>query len=306
MGNNPSVLRIFWTKFSADSVIIITGASMGIGKELAVRYAARGSSLVLFSRNLTALETVAKECQKTAEKNSKTCEVLCVAGDVTREEDCARMVERAVERFGRIDLLVLNAGITAHHPFSADADMRTFKKLLDVNFLGCVYCTKAAFPWLVDPDKRGEGGRKGKGKREKGQILVISSMGGELGAPLRTAYCASKFALTGFFEALRMEKGDKVDITIVCPPAVKTDFRKNAIGYSEEEEAERRRQHPEFFRKGNQDKRMAVEAAVDTIMLAADKRARKVMFPLRAYVAVYVRPFIPDLIDPLLISASKL
>ena len=163
--------------------------------------------------------------------------------------------------------------------------MDIYKKLMDTNFYGYLYCTKHAWPYL---------------QKSKGQILVLSSMSAEIGLPERSAYCASKFAVTGFFEALRMEQSDSsspVSITIVCPPSVKTEMRMHSIKVSgTDDEAI----------DSLEDKRMPLDKCVATILLAADRRARKVYFPLKSYIAVYARPFIPDVIDPLIRKASRL
>ncbi len=118
-------------------------------------------------------------------------------------------------------MLILNAGISAHFLFEEIEDLEVFKKLMAVNFFGCLYPTKYALPYL---------------KKTHGQLVVMSSYSGEVGLIYRTAYCASKFAVTGFYESLRMEMAGQIDITIVCPPTVETNLRKNAILFQHSDE----------------------------------------------------------------------
>eukprot|EP00920_Eleutheroschizon_duboscqi_P014727 GHVT01034129.1.p1 GENE.GHVT01034129.1~~GHVT01034129.1.p1 ORF type:complete len:214 (-),score=22.68 GHVT01034129.1:349-990(-) len=213
--------------------------------------------------------------------------------------------------------------------------MSIYKKLLEVNFLGYAYCAKHAWPYL---------------KARHGQTVVLSSLSGEVGLPLRSAYCASKFAVTGFFEALRIEQGDKVAITICCPPSVRTPLREHSLRPKEArtdhsqikkkriaegaldvraadasndcETSSRRREASSWMELQHvgekdrdwadpgdaqeADKMMSVKDCVDYVMLAADKRARKVTFPLSSYLAIYLRPLVPDVVDQLLKAASKL
>eukprot|EP00742_Colponemidia_sp_Colp-10_P006225 GILJ01006669.1.p1 GENE.GILJ01006669.1~~GILJ01006669.1.p1 ORF type:complete len:275 (+),score=33.51 GILJ01006669.1:95-919(+) len=274
MGNNPTVMRVVkQRKWKANSVVVVTGASSGIGKELAFQYSRRQCRLVLASRNVEELEKVATLCR------AQGSEAIVVQTDVTIEEDCKNLIAKTIEEFGEIDILILNAGVGGHQPFEEVTESTVYHKMMDVNFFGYLNCTRFAFPHL---------------QQSKGQIVVISSLSGEVGLPLRTAYCASKFAVTGFFEALRMEqeKGN-VAITMVCPPSVATPLREHslvAVGSSKEKET----------------KRMPVEKCASMIVEAADRRARKLYFPTKAYLAVYIRPFFPDFVDPLLKRASKL
>eukprot|EP00916_Digyalum_oweni_P019341 GHVL01032185.1.p1 GENE.GHVL01032185.1~~GHVL01032185.1.p1 ORF type:complete len:266 (+),score=33.70 GHVL01032185.1:22-819(+) len=259
MGNNPTVLYILKrSQWKPGSVVVITGASSGIGREMAYRYACRGSKLVLASRRVKELNDVAQRCL------FHGSEAIVVCTDVSIEEDCKHLVEESLRHFGTIDIMVLNAGIVAHFSFSETVELSIYQSLLQTNFFGYVACVKYAWPAL---------------KKSKGQIVVISSVSGELGLPHRSAYCASKFAVTGFFEALRTEHRDEdVAITVACPPSVKTELRVKALTIPHQKLNE----SPETVR-------MSVQKCVDMILLAADRRARKVMFPLKAYLAFYVR-----------------
>ncbi|CDJ60147.1 hypothetical protein, conserved [Eimeria maxima] len=327
MGNSAPGLALRTDKYMPKSVVVITGATRGIGKGLALRYAQRGASLVLAARSKECLEETKREC---VQLGAAGC--LVVPTDVTNEQACKYLIKAAVEAFNRIDVLILNAGVSAHFPFSEFADMNIFRRLFDVNFFGYVHCTKHALPHL---------------KRSKGLIVVISSVSGEIGLPLRSAYCSSKFAVTGFFEALRMELEGQVDVTICCPPSVRTEMRRYqllpeckaldgadvylkggkdisntsetantaeaAAAETSEGGAQADANEPtadnatEYAEDSNKtDRRMPVDVCVDYILKAADKRARKVMFPLYSYLAVYIRPLLPGIVDPFIKRAAKL
>lgn len=130
-------------------------------------------------------------------------------------------------------------------------------------------------------------------------------MSGEFGFPSRTAYCASKFAINGFFEALRAEVGQKnITITIVCPPSVKTDLRKHDLALSQQiikKEEEEKENDDE-----KRDTRIEVEDCVKIIIEAADRKVRRIYFPFRAYIGVYLRPFFPDIVDHFALKEAKL
>ena len=164
--------------------VVITGASDGIGAELARQLAADAPNLALAARSLDRLEQVAERCRALGAR------VLTAAADVTRDEDCRTLAERAVREFGGIDVLVNNAGISMHARFEDITDFSTFERLWRVNCLGTVMCTRYAYPHLVEC---------------RGLIVGVSSLAGKTGVPARTTYCASKFAQSGFLDALRVE-----------------------------------------------------------------------------------------------------
>ncbi len=187
-----------------SKVYVITGASDGIGAELALQLAERGHRLVLAARDEARLQAVAGQCQRHGAM------AIAVRADVTVEDDCRRLIDRALEAFGRIDVLVNNAGVSMHATFDEIGDWSTYERLWRVNCLGTVNCTRFAWPYLkAAPGKRG------------GQIVGVSSLAGRTGVPGRTTYCASKFAQTGFLEALRIEAAEHgITVTVVAwwPP----------------------------------------------------------------------------------------
>jgi len=191
----------------ANKVIIITGASDGIGAELARQHAREKPKLVLAARRLDALQAIAAQCEALG------ATTLVVPTDVSVETDCRALIAATVEKFGRIDALVNNAGVSMHAAFEEISDTSVYEKLMRINLMGSVWPTHAALPHL---------------KASKGLIVAVSSLAGLVGVPERTTYCATKFAQTGFFEALRVElQPDGVDVTIVYPGVVATEIRRN-------------------------------------------------------------------------------
>lgn len=265
-------------KFVPGSVVVITGASSGIGEEIAYRYSERGCKIVICSRTHSGLDRVAQTC-----KERGAAAIHTVSIDVRKEEDCSKLIDETIRMFGRIDILVLNAGISAHFPFNEHVNTEIYRKLMDTNFYGYLFPTKHAWSHL---------------KNSRGQIVVVSSLSGEIGLPGRSAYCASKFAVTGLFESLRMDdENELVDITIVCPPSIKTRMR---------EHSSKELSLNEISIDDENDKRLSIQKCVDEIMLGTDKRERKVFFTRSSLFAVCAQPLIPQIIDPLIRKASKL
>jgi short-subunit dehydrogenase len=187
-----------------DQVAVITGASAGIGRALAIKLAGQGAKVVIAARRIERLESVAAECRALG------AEVLVVPTDVTDEMQCKTLIEKTIAAFGRLDLLVNNAGLTVTSLFDEFRDLDLFRYNVNVNFYGAVYCTYYALPYL---------------KQTKGRIAVISSAGGIAAIPGNSSYCSSKYALHGFFESLRMELSTSgVSVTMICPWWVRTEF----------------------------------------------------------------------------------
>jgi short-subunit dehydrogenase len=190
--------------------VLITGASEGIGRALALALAAERPRLALNARNATRLEEAVRACA------AHGAEVLALPGDVSRQEDCSAMVARTVAHFGTLDVLVNNAGITMWSRFDEISDLGVFARLLATNYLGAVYATAAALPAL---------------KAARGLIVAVASIAGFTGVPERTGYAGSKHALVGFFESLRIElAGSGVDVTIVAPDFVVSEIHRRAVG----------------------------------------------------------------------------
>ena len=194
----------------AGKTVLITGASEGIGRALALSLAPEGAQLVLNARNGARLAELARECAGLG------AQVETVPGDVSRQEDCREFAARAVARFGGIDYLVNNAGITMWARLDAVSDFSMYERLMAVNYLGAVHTTAAALPQL---------------KASRGLIVAIASIAGLTGVPERTGYAASKHAMIGFFESLRIElMGSGVDVTIIAPDFVVSQIHRRATG----------------------------------------------------------------------------
>ena len=194
----------------AGKVLVVTGASQGIGKALCLDLAAQRPRLVLAARDAVALEAVAAECCV------RGAETLVVPTDVGDEAACRTLVGGAVERFGGVDVLVNNAGVGMVARFEDVTDLSLYEGLMRVNYLGSVYPTWYALPHL---------------KKSRGQIVAVSSLAGLTGVPLRTAYAATKHAQVGFFDSLRIELRDAgVSVTVIAPYFVQSEIRKRSSG----------------------------------------------------------------------------
>jgi short-subunit dehydrogenase len=193
-----------------DKVVVVTGASQGIGRALAIELAVQRPRLVLAARDEAALAAAAAAC------TARGATTLVVPTDVAREASCRALVERAVERFSRLDVLVNNAGVGMLARLDEVRDLGPYEQLMRVNYLGSVYPTYYALPHL---------------KASRGQVVAISSLAGLNGVPMRTAYSATKHAQVGFFDSLRIElRGTGVDVTVVCPYFVRSEIRRRSAG----------------------------------------------------------------------------
>lgn len=190
-----------------DKVIIVTGASSGIGLASARQFGSEGAKVVMAARSYEKLLELAPSVGP-AER------VLCVKCDVTREEDCRALVEATLARFGRIDVLLNNAGISMRAMFR-DLDLVVLRRLMDVNFWGTVYCTKYALPHLLEA---------------KGSVVGIISIAGYSALPARTGYSSSKYAVRGFLDALRIEHlKDGLNVLVFAPGYTASNVRKAAL-----------------------------------------------------------------------------
>jgi short-subunit dehydrogenase len=193
-----------------DKVVIITGASSGIGKSTAEIFAKNGSKLVINARNEKLLNEVAESIKKQCSNNN----IIAVTGDVSNETDCKNLIDTAISNFGKIDILINNAGISMRALFT-DVDLSVIKKVMDINFYGTVYCTKYALPHLI---------------KSKGSLVGISSIAGYKGLPARTGYSSSKFAMQGFLEAIRIENlKNGLHVLVACPGFTSSNIRFTAL-----------------------------------------------------------------------------
>jgi NAD(P)-dependent dehydrogenase (short-subunit alcohol dehydrogenase family) len=193
-----------------DKVVVITGASSGIGRELALRLAAQGAKLSLAARDVERLEAAEAECEKHGGQ------AIAVPTDVGEQAQCESLMRKTVEEFGDIDILVNNAGVSMWAYFDEVTDLSIFEQIMQVNYFGSLYCTYFALPHL---------------KAAHGQIVAVSSLTGKNGVPTRSGYAASKHAMVGFFDTLRIELADNgVAVTMIYPDFVATETRKHSFG----------------------------------------------------------------------------
>lgn len=191
-----------------QEICIITGASSGIGKALALEFSKKGFAVVCAARNQELLLQTVKEI------TSNGGNAIAVKCDVSKEEDCKNLIEKTILKYGRINVLINNAGISMRSVF-AETNPKVIEKLMQVNFMGAVYCTRFALEFII---------------QTKGSIIGISSIAGYRGLPGRTGYSASKFALRGFLQSLRLEnKKHSLHIMEASPGYTSSNIRKAAL-----------------------------------------------------------------------------
>ena len=260
--------------------IVITGASDGIGAEMARQLAQTYQSqlqLTLAARNADNLQAVARQCE------AHGTQVLVQPTDVSAEAQCRTLIAEAVHRFGGIDVLINNAGISAHallEEVSAQ-DLNWYEQLMRINLWGSVWCTHAALPHL---------------KASKGAIVAVSSLAGLIGVPGRTAYSASKFAMTGFFEALRAElKPAGVSVMLAYPGVVATQIRNR--GYNAKGVAA-------GVSGLKEDKAMSVEECARLIIRGMNQRQREVVMD-KGKLGRLLKLVAPGVVENMALAALK-
>ena len=208
----------------SGKTVIITGASSGLGRQMARDFASRGSNCVLFGRNEDKLAETLALCKASG------AQVITIIGDVSLPEDCQRLVDESVERFGGVDIYISNAGLSMWAPFDEVEDLGIFRRLIEVNYLGAVHGAHFALPYL---------------KKSQGQFAAMASIQSKVGVPYHTGYVASKHALEGFCEALRFDlEGTGVNVLTVHPHWIRgTDLRANACSFDGNTLGENKRSH---------------------------------------------------------------
>ena len=250
-----------------DKVVIITGASSGIGRALAFEMGARKAVVVIAARSDDKLAEIKSQLEVSGVK------VLAVKTNVTVEEDCRNLIETTVRNFGRIDILINNAGISMRALFE-HTDLKVLHKLMDVNFWGMVYCTKFALPYLL---------------KSKGTVAGISSIAGYKGLPGRTGYSASKFAMQGFLETLRIENMKKgLHVLICCPAFTSSNIRKTALAADGTEQGE----SPQ-----DENQLMKAEVVAQMITDAIHRRRRILVITLKGKLIVLLNKLFPFFMD---------
>ena len=250
-------------------VVIVTGASAGIGKSLALLLARQGAKVVIAARRADRLEQLAAECAALG------AETLAVPTDVAIESQCKTLIEKTVERFGRLDVLVNNAGLAASAALDDFPNLELFKHTVDVNLFGTVYCTYYALPHL---------------KQSKGRIVAVSSLGGKAALPCNTPYCTSKYGMHGFFDSLRMELIQHgVSVSVVCPYWVVTEFHEAQMDKDGNPRGAR-------GRKFYNNRMMTADRCAEIILGTAWKRKREVVLGPGAITA-FLKAIAPGFVD---------
>lgn len=250
-------------------IAVVTGASEGIGRELALNLARRGADVVVAARNEAALSVTVRDCEASGAR------ALAVPTDVSASEACERLVERTVEAFGGIDFLINNAGISTNARVDAVQDLTVFDRVMRINYLGAVYCTAFALPHL---------------KARRGLVVGVSSLQGKTGFPTYAAYAASKHALHGFFDSLRIELwGSGVDVLMVAPGPVATGMQDHRLGPDGRPQAV----GPRMDRRDA----MSAEACAERIVRAMERREREVVMTWRGKLGLVLKLFAPRVLD---------
>jgi short-subunit dehydrogenase len=251
-----------------SQTVVVTGASQGIGKAFCLELAPQRPSLVLAARDAVALEEVAEACRE------RGAETLVVPTDVADEAQCRSLIERSVARFGGIDTLLLNAGLDMWARFDEVQNLAIYERLMRVNYLGCVAPAYYALPHL---------------KRSRGRLGVVASVAGMTGVPTRTGYAATKHALFGFFDSLRIElAGSGVSVTMIAPDFVRSEIHRRALGPDGK---------PLGVSPMQESKIMTAEECARRMIGALEKRQRLLITSARGRWGRFVRLLAPGLID---------
>ena len=246
-----------------DKVVVVTGGSSGIGKALVELALARGAKVAVCARSLDKLVALFPKSER----------LMCLRADVSKEADCKALAEAVIAKWGGIDVLINNAGISMRALFE-DADLAVIKELMDVNFWGAVYCTKYALPSVM---------------QSKGVVAGVSSIAGYRGLPGRTGYSASKFALQGFLEALRTELlYTGTHVMWVSPGFTASNIRNVARSSDGSAQAET---------PLDESKLMSAEDCARRIIDGIENRKRTLVMTTQGKLAVWLNKLLPGLAD---------
>ena len=251
-------------------VVVITGASSGIGKALAYEYAKRGCTVVLAARNLKKLNDIYKDLL------SKGYEVLVVKTDVSKEVDCENLISKTIEKYKTIDILINNAGLSMRALFK-DVDLKVLKELMDVNFWGTVYCTKYALPYLL---------------KAKGTVVGVVSIAAFIGLPARSGYAASKYAIRGFLDTLRVENlKTGLHVLVAAPGYTSSNIRNAALVKDGSPQGDSPR---------NEAGMMSAEKVAFKIMKAVERKQAELILTFKeGKLSVFLKKTFPRLLDKL-------
>lgn len=249
-------------------IVIITGASSGIGKSLAYCFAREGANIILASRQYPLTCAIAQDIE-----SKFPIKAIAIATDVSKEEYCKNLINETIRIFGRIDILINNAGISMR-ALVKDVELSVLKEVMDVNFWGAVYCTKYALPEIL---------------KNNGSIVGVSSVAGYKGLPGRSGYSASKFAIHGFLESLRIEnRKSNLHVMIACPGFTATNIRNNARAKDGSLQGES---------PINENKIMSPDIVADKMVRAIIKRKRTISLTLQGKATIFLNKFYSNLVD---------
>ena len=254
-----------------NKVIVITGASSGIGEAAAEKFAKKGANLILVARRKEKLEQVEKKLSK---YSIKTMIQVC---DVSDKEQVKQMSEKVIETFSKIDILVNNAGFVIYGKIK-ELSIEDIESQMKTNYFGTIYCTKSFLPYLL--------------KQNSGHIVNVASVGGSFGVPGIASYCATKFAMLGFSEGLHHElHGTNVGITVVSPIMVRTDLF----------------DHPSFknFTKHATGISLSSETVANAIIKAANSSRLEIVVPSVVRIGIWFKQTFPFFINPIIGSAFR-
>ena len=257
-------------------VVVITGASSGIGKACAIEFAKRGANIVLAARQYVKLCEISQEIHDQFQVRT-----LAVQVDVSKEEDCKELISQTITTMGRIDILVNNAGISMRALFK-DLDIEVLKQVMDINFWGTVYCTKYALSEILN---------------HEGSVVGVSSIAGFKGLPGRTGYSASKFAMNGFLDALRVENlKNNLHVMVACPGFTASNIRNVALN----SEAK-----PQGESSMEEDKMMTANEVALIIVNGIAERKRQIIMTGQGKLTVFMQKFFPKWLDILVYNHFK-
>lgn len=252
-----------------NKVVIITGASSGIGKSLAESFADRNAIVVIAARNESKLLEVEESIK------DRAAAVLSIKTDVSKEEECKALIQATVNKFAQIDILINNAGLSMRALID-QVDISVIRKLMDVNFWGMVYCTKYALPYLLD---------------SSGSVVGVSSIAGYKGLPGRVGYSSSKFAMNGFLEVLRVENKKKgLHVLTAAPGFTTSNIRNTALSADGTGQGESPR---------DEKKMMTSEEVAERIVKAIKRRKRRLVLTTEGRLLVFINKSFPSLADKL-------
>lgn len=250
-----------------NKVVIITGASSGIGEACAKEFSKQGAKVVLAARNMEKLLAVGQSIE------AKGGDFLAVQCDVSKKIDCEKLIQQTIEKYGAIDVLINNAGISMRAIFN-EVELDVIEKVMAINFYGTVYCTKYALPYLL---------------KSQGSVVGVSSIAGYLGLPARTGYSASKYAMQGFLDALRTENlKTGLHVMVACPGFTASNIRNTALAADGKSQGETPR---------DEAKMMTAEEVASHIASGVKKRKRTLVLTGEGKLAVFLGKLFPKFVE---------